>query len=140
MYQVKGDKPDVNEKNRQFFKVLDIVMKDIFRTPIEELKEFTLFDDICRFEGLNPETGIRVFSRIRDGKIYAYEVVKAVKTKQPDGTPVNIYPSSSQFGLYGRFFPKNSRKIMAYFNNVDWKMLDAQNPTYWNCYPEGYVK
>ena len=39
------------------------------------------------------------------GRHCGWELVRAVKTKNPDGTTVFVYPSISQWGTYGWSFP-----------------------------------
>ena len=110
-------------------------MKDknsICRKSIDEKKEFNLEGDTFKFVKKNEKDNIYLYARYHNGYLHAYEVVKPVKAKQPDGSLVFVYPSSSQFGIYGFFFPKNSPDIERYFNDPDWDKLyyETKHNTY----------
>ena len=101
----------------------------IFKTPIEEKKEFTVDGDTLKFKAYNKNTGIYIYERFHNGGKVAYEVIKPTRCKQPDGTPLKCYPSTAQFGTYGRYFPSNSyEKAKCYFENPDWATLDETMP------------
>ena len=69
-------------------------MKKIFRTPISELKEFKREGYLTKYVA---NDGLWYLFSIGGG----YEIVRAVKRKQPDGSDVYCYPSSEQFGVSG---------------------------------------
>ena len=86
-------------------------MERIKQTPIQEKKEFTFDGSTLKFVEYNPETNTYLYSRWFGknspgyGRQMGWEVVKPVKRKQPDGTIVECYPNSEQFGTHGLFFP-----------------------------------
>ena len=57
--------------------------------------------------------GIWKMTRVIDGEVLdmGYEVVKGIKTVNPDGTVVYRYPCSEEFGTYG-FFSYNPDRCM----------------------------
>lgn len=83
----------------------------IFSTPIEEKKEFTFDGDTLKQCEHNTTTGLWLYERYyKDGRLKGYEVVMGVKTKQPDGTIVEVYPSSEQFGTKGLYYPSRTNR------------------------------
>lgn len=91
--------------------VLKINCKDI-----TELKEF-----VCQGTRLvqveyNENSGRYLYERYYinspslGNRLMGYEIVKPVKRKNYDGSIVYVYPSSSQFGLYGWFLPPNTKR------------------------------
>ena len=86
---------------------------NIYRTPIEERKEFKFEDDILKMLKEYPDHWYiyERYHRITESDNYhlvGYELIKAKKAKQPDGKIIYIYPSSEDFGRYGWYFPKKT--------------------------------
>lgn len=93
-------------------------MAKYYYTRIEDRDEFTR---ICyRYKKIqtDDERHIYVYRMTdEDGSIVGYEVVKGIKQKQPDGTPVWVYPNDEQFGTYGWYIcgrPERCRERIAY--------------------------
>ena len=88
-------------------------MKDmkIFSTDIKDKKEFTFDGSKLKFVKYNPKTNRYLYERffsedgVGQGRRMGWEIVIPVKKKQPDGTYVETYPSSEQFGKKGWFYP-----------------------------------
>lgn len=83
-------------------KKIEINYKDI-----SELKEFRKFDDLFRQEKCYGNN-VYLYSRAHNdegnpdfGKVYMWELVRGVYHKNPNGTEVHKYPSSSLWGVYG---------------------------------------
>ena len=88
---------------------------EVFCKDISGLKETTYQGDILRFKEYVPEYNKYLYERymVRNGKetLVGYEIVIPVKYKNPDGSIVRVYPSSSQFGTKGWYLPaKSTRK------------------------------
>jgi hypothetical protein len=83
---------------------------EIKYTDIEERKEFAFQGDTLRLkECVNTERHIYIFERYnKNNELYAYEVVKGVKHKNPDGNIVYSYPGSESFGSHGFFIAKHN--------------------------------
>lgn len=82
----------------------------IFRTPIQELKEFRKYGETFRFVDYNEEQNTYLYERVDDdGKVVCYEVVSPSKAKNPDGGIIEVYPSENMFG-YGRAICTRSRE------------------------------
>ena len=80
-------------------------MKQTTKTDISEQQEIKFEGDTLKLEKcLDKEKHTYLFARYNhNGRLYGYELVKGVKTKNPDGNYIYRYPSSSQFGTYGFF-------------------------------------
>jgi len=78
---------------------------EIFSKDISELKETTFHGDILKQKEYSKEYNKYLYERyiVRNGKetLIGYEIVIPVKHKNPDGTIVFVYPSSSDFGKKG---------------------------------------
>jgi hypothetical protein len=88
-------------------------MKEIWKTPIEEKKEFTICNGTRLLKFVRKQDdGMYVYAKfIKDGNEFrqiGWEVVKPVKGKQPDGSTVFLYPCSEQFGKYGWDLPMDA--------------------------------
>lgn len=82
------------------------------RTDINDRKEFVFEDDLLvQKECADEEHRIYVYERYyqKTDLMYAYEIVRGIKHKNPDGNIVYLYPSSEQFGKYGYFIPAKSK-------------------------------
>lgn len=78
----------------------------IFVKDISELKEFSHDGTLLKFQEITEE-GWYIYQRyFNDGRLMGFEVVRPKKRKNPDGSIVRIYPSTTQFGSYGLYFPK----------------------------------
>lgn len=92
-------------------KEINISIKDI-----SELKEFVEQGTRLVQVEYNETTGRYLYERYHinsptlGNRLMGYEVVKPPKRKNPDGSVVNTYPSSSQFGSYGWFLPANTKR------------------------------
>lgn len=86
-------------------------MKNTSETDISTLKEFTFGEDTLKqLSCAHAEKRIYVYERYnREGRLIAYEVVKGVRTKLPDGSIVYRYPSNEQFGSKGYYIAKNNK-------------------------------
>ena len=76
-------------------------MKSFINKDLTERFEFTRagYRTICICYDKENHKGI--WELRKDGSCRGYEVVKGVKTKNPDGSVVYVDPSSEQFGKYG---------------------------------------
>lgn len=76
-------------------------MKSFKKKDLTEKFEFTRagyhYVNIC----YNKENHKGIWELRRDNKCFGFEVVKGLKTKNPDGSVVYVYPSDEQFGRYG---------------------------------------
>lgn len=83
-------------------------METIERTDISELTEFKYDGDtLTKEKCLDEAKHIYLFARYnKKGRLFAYELVKGVKHKNPDGGEVYTYPATSQFGRYAYFIAK----------------------------------
>lgn len=80
-------------------------MKEIFATDIKDKKEFKFEGDTLKFEEILPN-GFWWYKRFNiKGTHNGNEIVIPVNRKQPDGTIVQVYPSTEMFGRYGWYFP-----------------------------------
>ena len=82
---------------------------EIVKTDISEILEDTYAGDTIKMQKcLDEDKRIYVFERYSgvSGGLIGYEVVRGVKSKNPDGSIVYTYPSTSQFGKYGYFVAK----------------------------------
>lgn len=80
-------------------------MKPIYTKDISEKLEFKFGEDTLKqLYCANEEQHIYVYERYNHaGRLFAYEVVRGKKRKNPDGSIVYSYPSSEDFGSYGLF-------------------------------------
>ena len=96
-------------------------MKEIYRTDIEDKKEFTFEGDLLQMDYCaDPEKHIYVFKRFHNNYLMGYEVIKGKKHTNPDGSVIYVYPSSDDFGKCGYFVSAqwaNSKKGIAYYVN-----------------------
>ncbi len=93
----------------------------VFSTDIKDKKRFTFEGDtLVQKECVDAEKHIYIYERYNSsGRLFGYEVVKGVKTKNPDGNYVYKYPSSEQFGQYGYFIAKKyADTISEYVNKL----------------------
>lgn len=74
-------------------------MKEIVLQDLKDVDSFVKFGD--KFDKVYADDSKHLYVFKRQGKGVGYEVVKAVKRKNPDGSTVYTYPSSEQFGVYG---------------------------------------
>ena len=76
-------------------------MKSFIKKDLTEKFEFTRagyhYVNIC----YDKENHKGIWELRRDNKCFGFEVVKGLKTKNPDGNIVYVYPSSEQFGIAG---------------------------------------
>lgn len=81
----------------------------IYSKDISDKKEFTFDGERLKLNRcLDEESHIYLFERYNSaGMLYAYELVRGIRHKNPDGQIVYVYPSSEQFGRYGFFIAKN---------------------------------
>lgn len=83
---------------------------EVFRKDISEIDTFTFQDTIVKKLDYNPTTDIYLFGRYNTtgrckNMLMGYEVIKPKKYKNPDGSIVRTYPSTSEFGTYGSYLP-----------------------------------
>ena len=81
-------------------------MKEIYATDISEKKEFTKYGDTFRQVRNNPETGWWLYERTSKFGVKHYEVVKGKPKINPNGEKVFVYPSDSDWGIYGYTIPE----------------------------------
>ena len=86
-------------------------MERITRKDISEQKEFTKYGDTFTQIKNNPETGWWLYKRVSNEAfngehIESYEVVRGKPYKNPNGEKVLVYPSESDWGVYGYTIPK----------------------------------
>lgn len=81
-------------------------MKPIYATDISERKEFTFQGDkLKQLRCANEEQHIYVYERYNSaGRLYAYEVVRGKRRKNPDGNIVYVYPTTEDFNSSHGFF------------------------------------
>ena len=99
--------------------MIDIISKDI-----TEEKEFILQGTKFIQKEYNEKSGRWLYERYYinsptlGNKLMGYEIVKPKRKKNSNGTIVNIYPSTSQFGTIAWFLPPNTprEKIDKYLN------------------------
>ena len=79
---------------------------EVFATDIKDKKEFGFEGDrLVQKACLDQENQIWLYERYnREGRLFAYELVKGVRKINPDGNVVFKYPSSEQFGKGFGFF------------------------------------
>lgn len=103
-------------------------MKEIFYTDIKDKKEFGFDGTRLVQVDYNPHTGRYLYKRFYgkdygvEGKLMGYEVVKPKKVKNPDGTEVQVYPGTNDFGHYGWYLPRTSTQ-----NEIDYWMWDLKS-------------
>jgi len=93
-------------------------MARFYCTDIKDRKQFTFEDSTLVQKEYCEATGRYLYWRLfktdcapeKVGKLMGYEIVQPRKFKQPDGTYAYRYPSSEEFGLYGWFFPANTKR------------------------------
>lgn len=91
-------------------------MDKIFIKDISGLKEFTEQGTRLVQAEYNENTGRYLYERYYinsptlGNRLMGYEVIKPRNRKNPDGTVVKRYPSSSDFGTYGWFLPPNTKR------------------------------
>lgn len=91
-------------------------MEKVFYKDIRGLKEFTEHGTRLVQSEYNEKTGRYLYERYYinsptlGNRLMGYEVVKPYNRKNPDGTIVKTYPSTSQFGGYGWFLPANTKR------------------------------
>ena len=106
------------------------------KTDIKDKKEFVAED--CKLKQVEycEESGRYLYERYfykdckpeKVGMLMGYEIVQPKKMKQPDGSDVFIYPSSSDFGKNGWFLPANSSRDMINFYLLGYnKTMDRQS-------------
>ena len=78
---------------------------------IKDKKEFVFDGDLLiQKECVDEDNKIYVYERYYQGSfLYAYEVVRGIKRKNPSGRIIYKYPSSEEFGKYGYFLPVKSK-------------------------------
>lgn len=106
----------------------------IFAKDISELKEFVEQGTRLVQVEYNETTGRYLYERYYinsstlGNRLMGYEVVKPLKRKNPDGSTVYTYPSTSQFGKYGWFLPPNTkREILDKYMNGELPSKKANN-------------
>ena len=99
------------EDSSKTMKEIKINYKDI-----SELKEFVEQGTRLVQVEYNETSGRYLYERYYikspslGNRLMGYEVVKPIKTKNPDGSIVYIYPPTSKFGSYGWFLPPNTKR------------------------------
>lgn len=81
-------------------------MKEFNRTPIEGIETFTKYGDIFTKVYSDDINHLYVFERTPKDKTRKiqyqhFEVVKAFKSRNPDGSIVYTYPGDEAWGTYG---------------------------------------
>ena len=85
----------------------------IFAKDISEKKVFEAYGDTLKLkECVDPEKHIYIYERYCEGRLICYEVVKARKTKNPDGTIVYRYPQNEEWGTHGYTVFCNHKKTL----------------------------
>lgn len=84
---------------------------DFFSTDISQKKEFSFQGDTLVFDEYVPEYGKYIYKRFNPrGVLVGWEIVKPVKHTNPDGSIVNTYPSTEQFGKYAWSLPPRTTR------------------------------
>ena len=84
---------------------MEVKYKDISERTEFKFGEDTLKLSYCADE----EKHIYVYERYnRDNRLYCYEVIRAIRHTNPDGSIVYSYPSTEQFNSKGYFVSKNN--------------------------------
>lgn len=74
---------------------------EVCYTDISDKVEFSLNGYRYILDTADESTHAYIYAQTRDGVTFAYEVVKAVKRRNPDGSSVYTYPGESQWGVRG---------------------------------------
>lgn len=90
----------------------------IFRTSIDDMAYFFKYGDEFTFIKKNEKKNTYLYKRvnIETGVVY-YEVVVPVKTKNPDGSTVYVYPSTESFGFGRGVCTRSLEKAERYLEN-----------------------
>lgn len=90
----------------------------IFRTSIDDMAHFFKYGDEFTFIKKNEEKNTYLYKRVNleTGMVY-YEVVVPVKTKNPDGSIVYVYPSAESFGFGRGVCTRSLEKAERYLEN-----------------------
>lgn len=92
-------------------------METTKKTPISELKEFKRDGYLTKYVA---NDGLWYLFSIGRG----YEIVRAVKRKQPDGSDVYCYPSSEQFGVNGWYICGTKTNMLRSLEKIKKKRPD----------------
>ena len=90
----------------------------IFRTSIDDMAHFFKYGDEFTFIKKNEKMNTYLYKRVNleTGVVY-YEVVIPVKTKNPDGSIVYVYPSAESFGFGRGVCTRSMEKAEGYLEN-----------------------
>lgn len=90
----------------------------IFRTSIDDMAHFFKCGDEFTFIKKNEKKNAYLYKRVNleTGIVY-YEVVIPVKTKNPDGSIVYVYPSAESFGFGRGVCTRSLEKAERYLEN-----------------------
>lgn len=96
----------------------NINMKEIYSTDISELPTFEKYGETFTLIERNEENNTYLYQRTNKetGK-NSYEIIKPIKTKNPDGTLVYCYPSESKFGYGTALYTPILSKALKYLEN-----------------------
>lgn len=109
---------------------------NIIPTDIRNLYDFSKYGHRFHRRSYNPDTDVYVYERYgedKDGgeRLVCLEVVKPVYAKLLSNERVPAYPSSEQFGTYGKCVDLNrytDRMVDYYVNNPDkWGPEESHN-------------
>ena len=84
-------------------------MRKIEYTDLKNLNDFEKYGDKFTKIYADDENHIYIYKRVSRYGVAAFELVKGVKAKNPDGSIVYRYPSSEQFGISGWYIMDNDR-------------------------------
>lgn len=104
-------------------------LKNREKVDIRTLKKFKRYDYNYTCVKADVENNIYVYKmeHIEEPIPYSqYEVVVGVKAKQPDGSTVYVYPSSSQFGVNGWYICGNEEVCQEKINEKVCDILEKR--------------
>lgn len=90
----------------------------IFRTSIDDMTHFFKYGDEFKFIKKNEKKNTYLYKRVNlETNVVYYEVIVPVKTKNPDGSIVYVYPSAESFGFGRGICTRSLEKAEKYLEN-----------------------
>ena len=90
----------------------------IFRTSIDDMTRFFKYGDEFKFIKKNAKKNTYLYKRVNlETNVVYYEVIVPVKTKNPDGSIVYVYPSAESFAFGRGVCTRSLEKAEKYLEN-----------------------